>query len=156
MIRSLFCALITVMLFTFGGCSRGQSLNAVEVEFVHPDGTTSGPVALEVASTDSERMKGLMFRREMGKDQGMIFIFPKTEVHSFWMRNTYLPLDMIFLDDSFSVLGVLDHVPPLNELPRSIGKPGRYVIELNAGRAAELKIVPGTKAKPGSTLPKGA
>ena len=156
MIRSLLSLVVLIGLLAVTGCSRGQALNAIDVEFVHPDGSKTGPVALEVASTDGERMKGLMYRREMGRDQGMIFIFPRTEIHSFWMKNTYLSLDMIFLDESLSVVGVLDHVPPLNEQARSVGKAGRYVIELNAGRAAELKIVPGTQAKPLSILPKGA
>ena len=118
----------------------------VRMHFVNPDGKKSPPFHLEVAKTPAEQQLGLMYRKEMAPDHGMIFVFQNDTVHSFWMRNTYLSLDMLFLDASLSVLGILERVPVLNDEPRTIGKKGRYVIELNAGATANAGIVTGSVA----------
>ena len=138
------------------GCKGGQHLNQIPFTFSNPDGTSSSSVNLQVASTNAERMTGLMYRKSMPENEGMIFIFPQVQVQSFWMKNTYIPLDMLFLDDDLTVIGILENVPVLNEQPRSVGKPGRYVIELNAGRAKALGIKEGSKAVPQGVLPRGA
>jgi len=97
-----------------------------------------------------------MFRRAEGlpRDQGMLFIFPKIEVQRFWMRNTLIPLDMIFLDRNLTVVGVVADVPPLNEVARYIDEPSQYVVELNAGVAATSGIKAGSKLQMDGTLPR--
>jgi uncharacterized membrane protein (UPF0127 family) len=74
-----------------------------------------------------------MYRRSLPQDAGMIFVFPDERQNSFWMKNTYIPLDMVFVSRDMKVVGVLHDVPPLNELPRAVGKPSMYVLEFAAG-----------------------
>jgi len=109
--------------------------------------TPRGPwvVRVEIANTDESRTRGLMFRRELPQDRGMIFIFPSTEEHGFWMHNTLIALDLIFLGEDRTVLGVVTAAPQTDTL-RSVGKPSRYVVEVSAGEAAAHAVGPGTKA----------
>ena len=110
--------------------------------------TARGPwvVKVEVASDDASRSRGLMFRRVLDTDHGMLFVFPSSEVHSFWMHDTPIALDMIFLDESRSVVGVVAHAAPRTDSPRTVGKPSRYVVEVGAGEAAAHAVGPGTRA----------
>lgn len=99
---------------------------------------------LEVVNTPAGRQKGLMFRKSMPKEHGMLFIFPDNADHSFYMKNTFISLDMIFVSEDKKVVGVISDVPVLNETSRKIGKLSKYVIELNAGEAARSGIMEGT------------
>lgn len=108
--------------------------------------TPRGPwvVHVEIANTDEARTRGLMFRKDLPADHGMIFLFPVTEEHSFWMHNTLIALDMIFVAEDRTVAGVVT-APPMNDLPRSVHKPSRYVIEVGSGEAAAHAVGPGTR-----------
>lgn len=110
--------------------------------------TARGPwiVRVEIAADDASRARGLMYRRSLDPDHGMIFVFPTTEEHSFWMHNTLLALDMIFLDDSRAVVGVVANAAPQTDTARTVGKPSRYVVEVAGGEAAAHAVVPGTRA----------
>lgn len=105
-----------------------------------------GPVTIrvEVANDDATRQRGLMFRRQMDADAGMIFLFDHTEHLSFWMHNTYLPLDMVFITREKRVLGVVENAEPLTDDPREVEGESQYVLELNAGVARQYGIGPGT------------
>lgn len=93
-------------------------------------------VAVEVARTDEERAMGLMHRRSLAEDAGMLFIFTESDDHSFWMRNTLIPLDMIFIGEDGRVVGIVERAEPLTLTQRSVGKPSRYVLEVNGGWSA--------------------
>ena len=110
--------------------------------------TPRGPwiVRVEVAHTDKDRARGLMFRRDLPADHGMIFIFDETSDHAFWMHNTLLSLDMIHLGEDRAVVGVFARAPPQTDKSRSVGKPSRYVVEVGAGEAAVHGVGPGTRA----------
>ena len=110
--------------------------------------TARGPwiVRVEIASDDASRARGLMYRRSLEPDRGMIFVFPTMEDHPFWMHNTLIALDMIFLDESRSVIGVVGNAAPQTDAPRGVGKPSRYVVEVAAGEAAAHAVGPGTRA----------
>ena len=110
--------------------------------------TPRGPwvVRVEIANSDEARTRGLMFRRELPQDRGMIFVFPATEEHSFWMHNTLIGLDMIFLDDARATVGVFARATPRTDTPRTVGKPSRYVLEVAGGEAAAHGIGPGARA----------
>jgi uncharacterized protein len=110
--------------------------------------TPRGPwiLEVEVASTPEERSRGLMFRKELQPDRGMLFVFGETEEHSFWMRNTLIALDMIFLAEDRTVAGVVANATPRTDVARTIGKASRYVVEVSAGEAGAHAIVPGTRA----------
>lgn len=98
---------------------------------------------IELALTPEEQAKGLMFRTELADDAGMLFVFPQPRRASFWMRNTLISLDMIFVRANGRIANILEMVPTENDAPRrSIGKV-RAVLELAGGRAAALGIKAG-------------
>jgi len=96
----------------------------------------------EVADTDQAQARGLMFRTEMGPDEGMIFPYDPPEPLSFWMRNTVLPLDIIFIGPDNRILNIAEGVPYNQNSVYSDG-PSIGVLELNRGRSEELGIGPG-------------
>lgn len=111
--------------------------------------TAGGPKVLqvEIADSDPERTKGLMFRRSMAPDDGMLFDFQAEKPLYFWMKNTYIPLDMLFMAKDGTIIAIAANTTPLSEEPVGPGAPSLAVLELNAGRAAELGIHPGDKAQ---------
>ena len=108
---------------------------------------------LEIVNTPAGRGRGLMFRKSMDADKGMLFIFPEEQENSFYMKNTYISLDMIFVGADRKVVGILDSVPVLNEQSRTVGKPSLYVIELVAGAARAAGITEGTEVVFDGVLP---
>lgn len=101
--------------------------------------------ALELAISAKEQQRGLMFRRQMKQDWGMLFIYPSDGQRSFWMRNTLMPLDMVFINSKGVVVNVIANVPPLTETPRPSTGPARYVLELGAGVANKSGIASGSR-----------
>jgi len=110
--------------------------------------TARGPwvVKVEIAADDASRARGLMFRRSLEPDHGMLFVFADTGERSFWMHNTLIALDMIFLDETRAVVGVVANATPQTDTPRTVGKPSRYVVEVAGGEAAAHAAGPGTRA----------
>lgn len=96
----------------------------------------------EVAESYEAQARGLMFRTEMGPDEGMLFTYDEPEMLSFWMRNTVLPLDIIFIGPDRRIINIANGVP-YNEESVLSERPGIAVLELNAGRSQELGIGPG-------------
>ena len=101
---------------------------------------------VEVAASPAEQQKGLMFRTAMGPNEGMIFPNGPPQVRSFWMRNTVIPLDIIYIGPDRRVLNIVRGEPYSTESLPSAG-PVINVLELNAGRSAELGIKPGDKVE---------
>lgn len=110
--------------------------------------TPQGPwiVQVEIARNDEQRARGLMFRRQLSPDHGMLFIFYETSEHPFWMRNTLIPLDLIFLGDDRRVVGVVANAAPQTDAERTVRKASRYVIEVSGGEAAAHGVAAGTSA----------
>ena len=99
---------------------------------------------VEVAQTDGEREKGLMFRKHMGKDDGMLFIFDEPAYHAMWMKNTLIPLSVAFLDAQGTILNILDMEPQTLDSHAAAG-PAIYAIETNKGWFEEKKVKAGDK-----------
>ena len=99
---------------------------------------------VEVAKTDPEREKGLMFREKLGHNDGMLFIFDDPGYHSMWMMNTYIPLSVAFLDGQGVILNIEDMEPRTTDSHTAAG-PAVYAIETNKGWFAEKKVKPGDK-----------
>jgi uncharacterized membrane protein (UPF0127 family) len=119
------------------------------VSFVDTDGRQVR-FFVEVADSPEERTKGLMFRKELPKDQGMLFVFSHSGRHSFYMKNTNIPLDIIFLDRVGArarVVGILHDMKPLDETSRFIQAPAMAALEVRAGLARENGIQIGTEAR---------
>jgi uncharacterized protein len=147
---------------TLAGCSSGplgasaREPAAQSQAAVHPvsglpvidlsvkSGKTGHAFRVEVASSPEEQAKGLMFRTEMGADEGMLFPHDPPRRASFWMKNTVIPLDIIYIGSDGRILNIADAKPyDLTPLP-SAGV-ASAVLELNGGRAAKLGIKPGDK-----------
>ncbi|TYC50480.1 DUF192 domain-containing protein [Rhodobacterales bacterium] len=95
---------------------------------------------VEVAATERQRARGLMFREEMGGDEGMLFVFDREGERYFWMKNTPLPLDIIYIDQAGKIVSIAADTTPFSESVIPSGKPARYALELNAGSAKRLGI----------------
>ncbi len=102
-------------------------------------------VRVELARTEQEREQGLMFRRSLPDDAGMLFFFEESEDHAFWMRNTFIPLDMIFVDDGGRIVGIVERATPHSDDPRGVGAPSRYVLEVNGGWASAHGVAKGDR-----------
>lgn len=98
---------------------------------------------VELAKTEWEQAKGLMFRTKMGADEGMIFPMDPPRGAAFWMKNTVLPLDILFVGVDGKVSNIAANAKPYDETPLPSVGLAKGVLELNAGRAAQLGIVPG-------------
>jgi uncharacterized protein len=95
---------------------------------------------VEVARTEEQREKGLMERRSMPRDQGMLFEFHVEQPVAMWMKNTYIPLDMVFVSRRGRVTGIAENATPMSEEIIPSGQPAYAVIEFNAGVAREIKL----------------
>ena len=141
---------IALCLFAFGLTYTAPSLaqNAPEVgleSLVIVTSTGSHPFSVEVMRTDEERAKGLMFRRFMPKDRGMLFDFKREDNVAMWMKNTYLPLDMVFISKAGIVVNVAQNTEPLSERIIPSGAPTYAVLEVNAGTAKAIGLKAGDR-----------
>jgi uncharacterized membrane protein (UPF0127 family) len=100
---------------------------------------------VEIATTDAERERGLMYRKSMPISHGMLFDFERDQNVSMWMKNTYIPLDMIFILSDGRIWRIAENTTPLSERIISSGGPVRAVLELNGGAARRFGIAPGDK-----------
>jgi uncharacterized membrane protein (UPF0127 family) len=109
--------------------------------------TASGPhkFTVEIATTPAQEEQGLMFRRSLAPDAGMIFEFAAPQVASFWMKNTLIPLDMLFVDASGHIVSIRERAVPGSLEPIESAAPVRAVVEVNGGTAARLDIRPGDR-----------
>lgn len=110
---------------------KEKPLVTTEVLLISPKGREV-VVNAEIAVTNEQRNLGLMNRHSMPENRGMIFVWKDKAVRSFWMKNTFIPLDMIFLNDTH-IIGVINNITPHTLQPRSVGIEGNAVLEVNAG-----------------------
>jgi uncharacterized membrane protein (UPF0127 family) len=129
-----------VVLFALLGCARGPC-----VSIVGADGKPRATVAVEVASTGPQREVGLMFRKHVDDNAGMIFVFPDAAPRNFWMHNTPIPLDMIFADSEGVVTGIVANAEPYSDKLLGVAGNSEYVLEVNGGFCAKNGIKPGDK-----------
>ena len=101
-------------------------------------------IEAEVAANDANRMQGLMFRKSMAANQGMLFVFPQRDRHCMWMRNTLLPLSVAFLDEDGRILNVED-MQPQTETSHCAAGPARFALEMNLGWFAGKGLKPGSR-----------
>lgn len=131
---------LSLFLFWLGGAVAYADVMDLTVE------TQDGQAhhfTVELALTDEARTRGLMFRRELAPDKGMLFVFPDSDRRSFWMRNTYIPLDIIFIRRNGRIANIVENAEPETLTPRESKGRASAVLEIPGGRAAELGIGPG-------------
>jgi uncharacterized protein len=98
-----------------------------------PDAAGNPKVEVEIVKSDAETQRGLMYRMSMPEAHGMLFNLRERSDHAFWMHNTCLPLDMLFVDDDGLIVGIVEGATPLTDTTRSVGCPSSWVLETNAG-----------------------
>jgi uncharacterized membrane protein (UPF0127 family) len=86
-----------------------------------------------------------MYRTKMAEDKGMLFRLEKHVEHTFWMRNTCIPLDLLFVEDDGLIVGIVESAPTLNDAPRTVGRPSSWVLEVNAGWSRRHSVRAGQK-----------
>ena len=118
-----------------GGSAFGESPKAKQgdLQFLRQDGSMAVSITVEVADTPEARVKGLMERWSLPEFHGMLFIFDVSEVQRFWMHNTPLSLDMIFVDENRRILNIAESTTPMSKQTYSSSGPARYVVEVRAG-----------------------
>lgn len=104
-------------------------------------------IDIQIANTEFDRQLGLMYRKSMDENQGMLFIFPDVQVRSFWMRNTEIPLDMIFIDTSKTILNIAKNTTPYADISYPSSGPAKYVLEVKGGFADRHNISSGDKVE---------
>jgi uncharacterized protein len=143
-VRAWAALAFLVFLATFAGApAEGGELDSLEIA------TSTGRHAfqVEIANNDATREHGLMDRRFMAADHGMLFEFDREAPVSFWMKNTYIPLDMIFIAPSGVVTHIATNAEPLSERVIPSGGPCIAVLELNGGTAASIGLKVGDKVR---------
>jgi len=116
-----------------------------ELTFITKDDKFLSKIDIEIADDDSKRETGLMYRDRMKMNQGMLFIFPAQQYQSFWMHNTQLPLDMIFVNKNLEIVTIHKDTTPFSDQTYSSTKPALYVVEVNAGYCDMNNINVGNK-----------
>ena len=139
--------LIIAVVVTFLASCPSRSPGGLPIIKMEVDGHK---LKAEVASTTEQRTRGLMYRRDLGTNAGMLFVYEEKEALSFWMKNTFIPLSIAFIADDGRVVHITDMAPQTLDTHRS-PKPVRYALEMNKGWFEEKNIVVGAHAE--FTLP---
>jgi uncharacterized membrane protein (UPF0127 family) len=110
---------------------------------LHLKGGREERLDVEIASDDPTRTRGLMFRKALPETAGMIFVFPEESLRSFWMKNTLIPLDMLFVDAKGKVIGIVENAEPRTLTSRSVEGDSKYVLEVAGGWCARHGVAAG-------------
>ncbi len=100
---------------------------------------------VELARDEAHRQRGLMYRKSLPHDQGMLFLFEQRRIHTFWMKNTCISLDMLFIERDGTIVGIQENVPTLDTSSFFVKCPSSYVLEVNAGWSRRNGVAPGQK-----------
>jgi len=132
--------------------SRESAPGEGELQFLRGDGSIAASITIEIAVTPEARVKGLMERWFLPEHHGMLFIFDAPEIQRFWMHNTPLSLDMIFVDENGRILNLAESTTPMSKQTYSSRGPAQYVVEVRAGFCRRAGIQEGMsiqwKARP--------
>lgn len=116
-----------------------------ELQLLSAKGDTIRKIDIELATNDTERAKGLMFRQSMTDGQGMLFIQDKEEPQSFWMKNTYISLDILYINQQNQIIKIAKMAQPHSEVSIPSEKPAIYVLEVNGGFCDKYGVKEGDK-----------
>lgn len=142
--NSLWC-FVLIALFLLANSCKTDSEKAIKTETIaftkegeltiksSENGNTLAQLDIEFAQSEYEIQTGLMYRETMKKNQGMLFLFPDNDVRSFYMKNTKIPLDIIYIDADLKIVSFQKNAKPLDETGLNSRVPAKYVLEINAG-----------------------
>jgi uncharacterized protein len=116
-----------------------------DLKFMDKNGKEIAKIDIEIAEKETERNQGLMYRTHMGEFQGMLFLFDKPAPQAFWMHNTYISLDIIYVNEKKEVVSIQKSAAVQSDQSLPSLKPAQYVVEVNAGFSDRYGIVEGTK-----------
>lgn len=146
--------LVTTLLFSCGDDPKEPEVETVNIEFkkegelqVLKNENVTRTIDIEIADTPYEWETGLMYRESMEDNQGMLFIYPNAAPRSFYMKNTYIPLDIIFMNNDTIVVSIKENAQPRDETSIPSNAPARFILEINGGNAAEWNIEEGDKMR---------
>jgi uncharacterized membrane protein (UPF0127 family) len=122
--------------------AAGASLPIAHLIFPAAAGAT---VDAEVASTQAQEDRGLMYRTSMPEDHGMLFALGSPGMYEFWMHDTCIPLDMIFADPQGVIVGIVENAAPLDDTPLGVGRSSMYVLEVNGGWSSKHRVAAGQR-----------
>lgn len=142
-LRGIIAVLLYMMLAAIpAACDKNAP---IRVRFDNPDGSKTPWFSVELALTEGQRAQGLMYRKELPLDRGMLFVFTEDAIRGFWMKNTYIPLDIIYINSEKIVVSVTEKARPFSETSRKSEGPAMFVLELNGGASKEYKIQKGSR-----------
>jgi len=149
--------LLVLAVFLIAGCGNDDAPESIRMgteftpegtlSFVTPSDSVLRTIDIEIAETDAERNRGLMFRRSMGYDKGMLFIFEQADQSGFWMKNTPMSLDILFVSPDSSVVSIAKRTTPFSEETITPDAPKQFVVEVRAGFADRFGIDEGTRIR---------
>ncbi len=144
--------LLSTLLFSCSDEPKESKIETSEIEFkkegelyLLKSGDSIKKLDIEIADNQYEHQTGLMYRQSMKETQGMLFIYPEEALRSFYMKNTYIPLDIIFYSKDSSVVSFKENAQPLDETSLPSNKPAKFILEINAGKVKAWNIEVGDK-----------
>ncbi|MGY5847949.1 DUF192 domain-containing protein [Salegentibacter sp. HM20] len=143
----------SVMLFSCKSDTEQEEIKTPEIEFtkegelslIKPTGDTVKQLDIEIADTPYERETGLMYRESMEDDQGMLFIYNNAALRAFYMKNTYIPLDIIYFGSDSLAINFIKNAEPMDETALPSEGPAQFILEINGGLSDEWGLEPGDK-----------
>jgi uncharacterized membrane protein (UPF0127 family) len=150
-------ALLGILALFVAGAPAACKSPAAQKEAATGPGPTAGVVVdtgdrqvtfrVEIARTEAEREQGLMYRQKLDADAGMLFLFERAFPQTFWMKNTLIPLDMLFISTDHKIVGIVANAEPLTLTTRGVRTPSQFVLEIGGGLAAKLGIREGQQVQ---------
>lgn len=150
--RFLSAGFILALIFSCADEAKNTSIETEDIPFTKEGELyllrgkdTLQKLDIEFAETSYEQQTGLMYRKSMEPKQGMLFVYTEEAMHSFYMKNTYIPLDLIFFGKDSSAVSFQENALPLDETSLPSKVPAKFILELNGGKVEEWGIVEGDK-----------
>jgi uncharacterized membrane protein (UPF0127 family) len=153
--KTIYCFILFLGCFALFSCKKEKEtvVKQVKIEFKHEanlqitdsSGVVKKELQIELADNTFEQQTGLMYRKHLDQNKGMLFIFEDTIMRSFYMKNTYISLDLIYIDAEGSVVSIVKSAEPLNEKSLPSEAPAKYVLEINGGLSDTWGLIPGDK-----------
>ena len=150
--RYIFLGFAAGIIISCADDAKNSSIKTPEISFQKEGdlyllkaGDTLKKISIEFAETDYEQQTGLMYRKSLEENQGMLFLYPSEAMRSFYMKNTYIPLDIIFYNKDSTVVSFQENAKPLDETSLPSEAPAQFILELNAGKVKQWNIEAGDK-----------